>query len=719
MADSIGAWSLSLTANASGLVKGLEDSAKKTADFTKQVTSMTKTMASGMNSALLGIARIDLGQQTSEIGKLASAAMGVASGFALGGVAGGVVAVASLVGALISFSSASMDAIATQAKLGKAVGVSAQEIAGLQVIANRAGVAPETVSHSLSMWALQVGHLNSELHAGHAGPISLALDRMGISAREFARQSLPEQLAAIAEGSQRIGNMTERNAAVFAVLGRHARDLAPLLRQPAEELRDMAGVAASVGYNISQADATAIAGTVKRLKEGSATIGAMFNAIGQEAAVMFAPVADFVGETLRMIVTEAMPVVKILGSLLFIPALLILGPGITAIVSVVRLGMPILSAFSKVVTAVYTAFRDNFAKIEPVVTQIWESISSTFGGANPIEMLGRAISSTIPAIVWGIDQLGNTLAGVVNVAAASVQRIASIVDAVKPLLGGDEGGFRASFARGVGTGLGRVLGGAGSDQGNFAYKPQMNAVEMSRGFSAMAEEIERGNRQLGMTREQIEINKAWEDRLTLSQIANLQRVQEARTRFESQVAVDRAATNLFVQAENQGLTEQEVLLRNAQRLGVPQFEIDRLRFAVQLTEQMQEQNRLRQRGEQLRESLRTPGEQFQQRILEAQQRADNGGGLGLFQRETASAFEELMRATNRDPGAAQAVLAGTVEQQRAIAQAQRDERRNNVDPIERVRQVLEQQRQLQLAQRDYLAEFTRLARDGFIGQLGN
>lgn len=383
MADSIGNWAVTLSANATGLVSGLDASSQAVQQFAKKAIATTNSVASSVNSALRTITKVDLGQQASQLTAMAGAAAKFALSAATGNVFGMVAAAGSSLVAFTSFVTTGLEAIEVQERLGKKVNVTAQEVAGLRVLGSKLNVNPEALSEGLDKWVVQLGKLKAELQQG-GGAMTTALSHMGINAGEFSRASLPEQFAQIAEHSQAITDPLARSAALTTLLTRRNMDLIPLFRAQASDLRDLSGLASQYGINISSADASKAAASMRSMKEIGGQVSMMFSGIGQGFAVGFAGGVQYGADVLKRLVVAGAPIVELGGKAVAMWALF--SSGLWAIVPIIDFFMPLIEGWGAI-------FKEVGDGIGEVFTEIWE-ILKEFGGAFA-ELFGGEMSNPL------------------------------------------------------------------------------------------------------------------------------------------------------------------------------------------------------------------------------------------------------------------------------------------------------------------------------------
>ena len=148
-------------------------------------------------------------------------------------------------GLAIAFKSVA-DGVGDLADLGKALGVSAQQLGYLQQSAQLAGVGADELNGAL--FRLR-GNIGDALIKG-TGPAKDALDRLGVSI--FALSQLPadQQIAQITERLREIPNPAERSALAIDLLGKQG----PRLLEVADNAARLKEEAKAMGIALSDID---------------------------------------------------------------------------------------------------------------------------------------------------------------------------------------------------------------------------------------------------------------------------------------------------------------------------------------------------------------------------------------------------------------------------------------------------------------------------------
>jgi hypothetical protein len=447
VATQIGSLNVKVSASVAGLVQGLDQSAAKIRQFSATARTGAAAMATGVSAALNNITGINLGAQSAQLQSLIGGLSGVAGALALGGPVAAVGAIAAATGAVIAFASASMNAVDIQVRLGRQLGITAQEAAGMEILANNQNVASQEVAAGFRAWTDRLVQLRRELRSGTGdAPISRALRELGIDAQSFANMPVGEQFAQIAEGAQRIETFNERNTALTAAMGSGASRMIPIFEAQAGQLRNLGGLAAEYGYSISQADADGISNIVQGLQETGRFVGSLLNTAGQQAAMLLAPVAAEAGAALRELVQQARPLVNLLAGAFAAATIGGVAAVVGILVDVVRASMPVLGALSVAIVRVRDAFDEIRQALSPAISQLSAAFGASESGIDVMSGLVAGINVLTPRFIAFLRVLGAGTAAAIAVAAEAFRRFGTAVTAVGALLSVATGG---QFGQGI------------------------------------------------------------------------------------------------------------------------------------------------------------------------------------------------------------------------------------------------------------------------------
>ena len=186
----------------------------------------------------------DTKQAERAIANLESALAGIngvanAAGAALAGI---TVAAA---GVGVAFKSL-VDRTGDLADLGKALGISAQQLGALQKSAQLAGIGAGELNQAL--FRLQ-GNLGDALVKG-TGPANAAIERLGLNLNAVARSPADQQITLITEALRKVQDPAERSALAIDLLGKAG----PRMLEVAENAARLAEQAEKLGIALSDVD---------------------------------------------------------------------------------------------------------------------------------------------------------------------------------------------------------------------------------------------------------------------------------------------------------------------------------------------------------------------------------------------------------------------------------------------------------------------------------
>jgi hypothetical protein len=686
-------WMIKLRADASQMKSGLQTAQGSVTSFAQVAGSAISGLATSMVRSLDQLSGGTISRTLQPLAELGSSIASFAAGAATGNIVGMVAAAVAGTASLVSFAGAGIQAIDVQARLGARLGITAQEIAGLQVVASRARIAPEAMSQAMTMWPMQLARIREQLNNPAGGELTRNLSRMGINAREFVSLPLPEQFARIAEGSRRFSNESERNAAIMMALGEQNRGLLPMFSEGATGFRNLGDAAAEMGYNISQDTANAVAGVVRDVRTFAAQLEGSVGNLAAGLGAGFAPVIREVVDSFRAVLNEGRPLLQFLGTYMG-DQLAVLTAGWRVTLAVFRFAAPALGEVGQQLLSLRTFALQVVESFRPLANVTLTFVNSI------MSMLGSTASfTTFQAFMdtWatGVSELIRGLAvSVVTTMREMATNIASTAEAMATsaslfggVLGADQARGLNDLARNMrefrngadqtierlnALRLARSDGPANIGQNDSGQYDFLGNPGVISDWSQLAEQIERSNSLLGLSREEQEL------------------------------------FNARMQAGENGLSEaQEERIRQLQ-------EERRLREGI-----ANEARRIADSVMPRMEQLRNPLEQFRDNMRDAQLRLETTGDRNLFGRELLDFAQQLERGMQDMSKAPAAALAGSVEAQKAIAEAQRQERNTQQDPIERLRLVMEQQRRVAERQEQLQERLVRAVENGELVVVGN
>jgi hypothetical protein len=163
------------------------------------------------------------------------------------GLVGGALAALTAAGAGVAIAFKSVaDSVGELADLGKALGLSAQQLGYLQQSAQLAGIGADELNAAL--FRLR-GNIGDALVKG-TGPANDALKRLNLSVRELSVLPADQQIAKITERLREIPNPAERSALAMDLLGKQG----PRLLEVADNAARIAEEAKKMGIALSDLD---------------------------------------------------------------------------------------------------------------------------------------------------------------------------------------------------------------------------------------------------------------------------------------------------------------------------------------------------------------------------------------------------------------------------------------------------------------------------------
>ena len=709
MANIIGSWAVKIAADASGLIDGYRRAGAVTRDFASKAAGYAKWAGAGISNMFASFTRVDLGGYAGQFSGMAGAIASFAAATVTANPVAMALGVAAMGSAFLAYTQTGIRAVAVTTQLGREVGLTAQEAAGLQILATRIGIDGETFGDAMGKWAERLGALRAELQSGQAGPITRALEGVGINARAFTSMNLAGQFAAIAEATQRIENPMERVAALGEIIGNRLENrIGAFFRQAPDDIRNLARIASNVGINLGQDDANSIRQLNIDMKKLTEVIGGVFTSIHQGIAVRFAPIMSWITSMSTSLARDLQPAIRSVGGAIVSVIGFFSGGVMLAWVGLLLAGLriftPLLLGIGQMFDGVSRGFTRTWQAFQPLVSLfetlggvIVSSLSRLFGGGGWFEVAGVIIELTVLGagrlltafvdfslrvlrdLIRTAQQIGIAFEGMaasygievdfnlssLNTTATILGELIAANEQVSNNLGNQmiaanmdmERRIRAAQAAAFGGASNQLTGFAGSMAAAMSGPAGLGALT----GSSIADQISRANAEFGLTREQQEMRRAAELNLNALQIDRIRQLQLERTILE----------------ETAALTER--------------------------------QNQARA---QIVQSNRSPYQVFLDRMQEINDMNIGGNARAGALMQAFSTLEgALPRQQERNPSA---VLAGAVDGQRLLIEQQRRDQQQNRDPMERVRRVLEQANRIHMEQRDLARRMADAIDDGLI-----
>lgn len=241
------------------------------------VTASTDGMAAGLSRAQTLVKAF-----ATNVGSIRSVA-GMASS-ALAGL--GAAALAAF--GADSFTSLVSDAIDSLDELGKKAAVIGTTTDRLAALEHALGITTSFTRDQMAAALERMTRTLGEISSGAAPGAALALERLGLSAQELAQLDAADAFMAIARAMDSVSNASERAHLLTQIFGRGAQGLAPAFAAGSKELAALAEEARRLGIAFSETDVSQVGAA----KDAIERVGAVLDAVKGRIAVELAPVIE-------------------------------------------------------------------------------------------------------------------------------------------------------------------------------------------------------------------------------------------------------------------------------------------------------------------------------------------------------------------------------------------------------------------------------------------
>lgn len=248
-----------------------------------------------IQAAMLGNLAIVIGGDVSGLDKAAAKAEGI-----VGRLTGGVnsqaaamakyaaVATAAGVALAVGLLAKSMETIDAQSKLAARLNGTTAELQALVHAGDLAGVSQEQLATS-------VGKMNQKLAEAARtgqGPAYEALQRLGLSAKDFLALPVNERLATLADKFKGLGYNTAQQADALKQMGVRGQELLSLFEGGGDGIRDATKDVEAFGVAVSDIDGA----SVEAANDAWTTARLLLTGIGNQLAVTLAPLIKDIGD---------------------------------------------------------------------------------------------------------------------------------------------------------------------------------------------------------------------------------------------------------------------------------------------------------------------------------------------------------------------------------------------------------------------------------------
>ncbi len=201
--------------------------------------------------------------------------------------------------------------------VSNSLGVTTEALARLQYAAKLSGVEADTLNGALNLMRRNLAEA-----AVNGGPLKDALNNIGLSAADLSRLAPDQQFERITQALSELPAGAARTQAAFAIFGRGAGGILPLLNEGAESIRLLGEEADRLGVALNNVEAAKLGAVGDAGDRAMFAMQGLANTIGLELA----PYLDAAGKAFVKVMGYAIPAVQELHK-----GFLVLGAGITNI----------------------------------------------------------------------------------------------------------------------------------------------------------------------------------------------------------------------------------------------------------------------------------------------------------------------------------------------------------------------------------------------------
>jgi hypothetical protein len=198
-------------------------------------------------------------------------------------------------------------AAASQSKLVRQYGLSAEEAAGFSVIARKLGLDTGEVASSMTAFQRHLGDAAS----GNAAAAA-SFQRLGLDANQLAKLPVADAMFQVGESLKALPPGLERTSAAYAVLTRRGAALLPIILQGQNAFAEAEKQAKRWGLTFTASELEAIRAASIAQKEANAAVESVQQGIANRLAVAFAPLETGWAKLWTRAVEKAEPILKLI-----------------------------------------------------------------------------------------------------------------------------------------------------------------------------------------------------------------------------------------------------------------------------------------------------------------------------------------------------------------------------------------------------------------------
>lgn len=255
-----------------------------TASLSKSVSDVQRKLDS------LGSAGKKAGRDLStlrniEIGKIVASGVSLAIG-----------AVRDLSTSLVQYGKTVGDSIDASSKLSRSLGITYEELVGLQLAGDLAGTSSEQLGAALNRLQVTLG----KAQAGSKESVE-AFSNLGLSVSDLVGLNASQQMQRIADAISQIPDPAQRSAAAVAIFGKSGASLLPFFESGGQALADMAKEANRLGLSLTDVQAA----NVEAFNDAVTLAGKSIEGVVTQIVADLAPGIKTAADTFRQFIGDA------------------------------------------------------------------------------------------------------------------------------------------------------------------------------------------------------------------------------------------------------------------------------------------------------------------------------------------------------------------------------------------------------------------------------
>lgn len=286
-------------------------------------------------------------------------------------------------------------------------GIAVESLSAFEYVASQTGTTMETLEKGVRLSQKAIGTISGQK----------SLKELGMDLKKLKKMSPEDQFIAIADYIGRIPNQANRAAAAMKVFGKGGADLLPMMAEGQKGVRALMEEAQSLGLVMSSDDANAadalddsIARINLQFKRMVAQIGASLAPILQELSQKLSEIIPRVAEWIKthqglivMVAKSAAMLLVFCGAMFAVGRMIM---GISALIRIVRVGIPIIASLLSglrpimmalmnpwillpvIVLGAIVALRGGFAEIGRVFGAVTQGMGDALANGN-IQLAGK------------------------------------------------------------------------------------------------------------------------------------------------------------------------------------------------------------------------------------------------------------------------------------------------------------------------------------------